>query len=63
LPSPSLYLETRRVGNGLKGRVDATDGQFLQILHTENIYDLFTDPSPGMAKEVGRGEAGHEPSE
>ena len=32
--------------------MDGTDGAYLQITHSEDIYQLFDDPSPVMHKEL-----------
>mmetsp|Transcript_7656 Transcript_7656/g.17496 ORF Transcript_7656/g.17496 Transcript_7656/m.17496 type:complete len:1090 (-) Transcript_7656:8-3277(-) len=40
------------VSEQLQGLVDQTDGQFLEISHSEDIYKLFDDPSPGMPKQL-----------
>ena len=32
--------------------MDASDGQHLELKHTEELLDLFDDPSPGMKKEL-----------
>ena len=36
----------------LQGRVDAADGAFLEMKHTEDLRALFDDPLPGMRKEL-----------
>jgi hypothetical protein len=36
----------------LQGRLDETDGAFLEIPHTENLYELFGDPAKGMEKDL-----------
>jgi len=38
--------------SNLQGRVDASDGQHLELKHTEELLALFDDPSPGMKKEL-----------
>ena len=40
------------VTEALQGRVDATDGAFLEVKHFEDLHSMFDDPSPGMKKEL-----------
>jgi hypothetical protein len=40
------------VSEQLQGRLDASDGQFLALPHTEDLLALFGDPCPGMPKEL-----------